>query len=72
MKQNKLIFSGEENSEDVTQQELSDDLFKHLSSADNLCKYFGTRWGPTKYLSWSGLKLFDTLIVFMKEIFGKS
>ena len=32
------------------------------SSADNLCKQFGPRSGPTLCRAWSGSKLFDTLI----------
>ena len=36
-------------------------------SADNLCKQFGSRSGPTKCWAWSGSKLFDTLIVFLKD-----
>ena len=43
----------------------------NLSSADNLCKQFGPRSGPTECRSWSGSKLFDTLIVFLKEFFEK-
>ena len=31
------------------------------SSADNLCKQFGSRSGPTKRWSWSGSKVFDSL-----------
>ena len=31
-----------------------------LSSAENLCKLFGPRSGPTLCRSWSGSKLFDT------------
>ena len=42
-----------------------------LSSAVNLCKQFGPRSGMTECRSWSGSKLFDTLIVFLKEIFEK-
>ena len=37
-------------------------LYLLVSSADNLCKQFGPR---------SGSKLFDTLIVFLKEFFLK-
>ena len=44
---------------------------KFLSSADNLCKQFVPRTGPTKCWALSGSKLFDTLIVFLKEFFGK-
>ena len=35
--------------------------FLLVLSADNLCKQFGLRSGPTKCLAWSGSKLFDTL-----------
>ena len=40
-------------------------------SADNLCKQFGPRSSPTKHRVWSGSKLFDTLMVFLKEFFKK-
>ena len=40
-----------------------------LSSADNLCKQIVPR--PTECSSWSGFKMFDTLIVFLKEFFEK-
>ena len=43
-----------------------------MSSADNLCKQFEPRSGPTKCRAWSGTKLFDTLMVFLKEYFWKS
>ena len=42
-----------------------------MSSADNLFKQFGSRPGPRKCRAWSGSKLFDTLMVFLKEIFEK-
>ena len=42
-----------------------------MSSADKFCKQFGPRSGPTKCLSCSGSKLFDTLIEFLKEFFEK-
>ena len=42
-----------------------------VSSADNLCKQFGPRSDPTKCRAWSGSKLFDTLMVFLKEFFKK-
>ena len=42
-----------------------------MSSADNLYKQFGPRSGPTKCRAWSGPKLFDTLMVFLKEFFEK-
>ena len=35
----------------------------------NLVKQFGPRSGPTECLAWSGSKLFDTLMVFLKEFF---
>ena len=38
-----------------------------VSSADNLGKQFGPRSGPTR----SGSKLFDILMVFLKEFFQK-
>ena len=38
-----------------------------MSSADNFCKEFGPRSGPTERGAWSGPKLFDTLIVFLKK-----
>ena len=41
-------------------------------SADNLCKQFEPRSGPTKCRARSGSKLFDTLIVFLKEFFEKN
>ena len=40
-------------------------------SADNLCKQFGPRPGPTKHRALSGSKLFDALMVFLKEFFEK-
>ena len=40
-----------------------------LSSADNLCNQFWSRWGPTKRRASSGSKLFDTLMVVLKEFF---
>ena len=42
-----------------------------VSSADNLCKPFGPRSGRTECLARSECKLFDTLIVFLKEFFQK-
>ena len=38
-------------------------------SANNLCKQFGPRSGPTKCRAWSGSNLFDILIVLQKEFF---
>ena len=45
-------------------------LLQQMSSADKLCKQFGPRPGPECW-SCSGSKLFDTLIVFLKEFFEK-
>ena len=42
-------------------------LWRLLLSADNLCKQFGPRSGLTKRRAWSGSKLFDTLMVFLKD-----
>ena len=42
-----------------------------VSSADNFCKQFGPRSGPTKCRAWSGSNLFDTQMVFKKEFFEK-
>ena len=42
-----------------------------VSPADNLCKRFGPRPCLTLCRAWSWYKLFDTLMVFLKEIFGK-
>ena len=46
-------------------------LYLLVPSADNLCKQFGPRSGPTECWSFAGTKLFDTLIVFLKEFFEK-
>ena len=37
--------------------------------ADNFCKKFGPRSGATQCRAWSGSKLFDILMVFLKEFF---
>ena len=43
-----------------------------LASGDfNRCKQFEPRSGPTERRSWSGSKLFNTLIVFLNEFFEK-
>ena len=42
-----------------------------VSSADNFYLQFGPSSGATKCLAWSKSKLFDTLIVFLKEFFEK-
>ena len=46
-------------------------LYPLVSSADNFYKLFGPKSGPTKHQAWSGSKLFDTLMVFLKEFFEK-
>ena len=46
-------------------------LYLLVSSADNFCKQLGPRSGPIKPWARSGSKLFDTLMVFLKEIFKK-
>ena len=38
-----------------------------VSSADNLCIQFGHRSGPTTCQAWSGSKLFDTQIIYLKK-----
>ena len=42
-----------------------------VPSADNLCKQFGPRSGPTKCRAWSRSKPFDNLMKFQKEISKK-
>ena len=42
-----------------------------LSFADNLCKQFVPKSAPTKCRTWSGSKLFDTLMVFLKYFLKK-
>ena len=42
-----------------------------MSSAHNLVKQFGPRSGPTNRGALSGSKLFDILMVFLKEFFQK-
>ena len=43
-----------------------------MSSADNLCKHFGPRTGPTTFCrAWSGSNLFDVLKVFLNDFFEK-
>ena len=41
------------------------------SPADNFCKQFGPRSGPTKCRAPSESKLFYTLMIFLKEFFEK-
>ena len=40
-----------------------------MSFADNICKQFGPKSGPTERRAWFGSKLFDTLMVSPKEFF---
>ena len=40
-------------------------LWLQVSSADDLCKQFGPRSGPTKSRAWSGSKLFDYVMTLM-------
>ena len=42
-----------------------------VPSVVHLCKQFGSRSGTTKCRARSGSKLFDTLMVFPKELFEK-
>ena len=42
-----------------------------MLSADNFCKQFGPRSGLIKCQAGSGSKLFDTLMVFLKEFLEK-
>ena len=46
-------------------------LYLPVSSADNLCKQFGSRLGPTKSRARSGSKPFATVMVILKEFFEK-
>ena len=39
-----------------------------VSPADNICEQFGPKSGLTKHLTRSGSKLFDTLIIVLKNI----
>ena len=43
-------------------------LYLLVSSAENFCKQFGSRSGPTKHRAWSESKLFDTLIEFLIKV----
>ena len=42
-----------------------------MSSAENLSKQFGPRSVAKNIRAWSGIKLFDTQVVFLREIFKK-
>ena len=46
-------------------------LYLLVLSADNLCKQIGTRSGLTEFWACCGSKLFDTLMVFLKDFFLK-
>ena len=46
-------------------------LYLQVLFADYFCKQFGPRSGRTKRQAWSASNLFDTLIVFLKELFEK-
>ena len=46
-------------------------LLHVVLSADNICEQFGPRAGLTQCQTWSGSKLFDTLMVFLKIFFEK-
>ena len=43
----------------------------NVSSADNLCKQLGPRSGQTERRSLAGSKLFDTLMVFLKDFLNR-
>ena len=49
----------------------SRDKWQLLSSANNLCKQFGPNQAQQNVGAWSGSKLFDTLMVFLKDVFEK-
>ena len=61
----------------MTLQEISKKLTLYLlvlsadPAVDNLCKQFRPRSGPTKCWACSGPKIFDTLMVCLKEVFEK-
>ena len=59
------------NPENVTEDQYLLTPCLPVSSADNVGKQFGPRSGPTNRRAWSGSKLFDILIVFLKEFFQK-
>ena len=54
-----------------TSSEVNLNLYLLVSSADNFCKQFGPRSGPTKCPAWSGSNLFHTQMVVPKEFFEK-
>ena len=47
-------------------------LYLLVSSADNFCKPFWTRSGPTKCRAWLESKQVDTLMALLKECFEKA
>ena len=65
----RLILKGLINSEKVFS--LVDLTFYLYLPANNFCKQCGPRSGPTKRRAWSGTKLFDTLMVLLKEFLKK-
>ena len=54
----------------VSHEDIDNSLPTRLS-ADNFCKQFGSRSGPTKGRAWSGSKLFDTQMIFLTDSFRK-
>ena len=46
-------------------------LYLLVLPGDNICQQFGPRSGPMKCQARSGSKLFDSLILFLKEFLGK-
>ena len=50
----------------LRQKHVINSLMK-LAPADKLCKQLGPRSGPNKVRAQSGSKLFDTLMVFVKD-----
>ena len=56
----------------IYKRKFSLNSFFLLVWSDNLSKKFGPRSGPTKCRAWYGSKLFDTLMIFLKEFQEKS
>ena len=56
---------------DMSQYSLVLTICLQVSSAHNLCKQFGPRSGPTKRRAWSASKLFESLMVFLKNFIKK-
>ena len=53
----------------TTNNELTLDLL--VLSSDSFCKQFGPKSGLAECRAWFGSKLFDILIIFLKEFFDK-